>query len=111
HRNAHARKLYAHSIRLASSYAGQPDPLASSGRCRIAACRLAAQGPRITRQDAPMPAPQPSLSTRARWIIRTQLAAISPRRKHTPGIHTRATGFLPFASPARDVVAVAFREA
>jgi hypothetical protein len=51
-----------------------------------------------------MPAPQPSLSTRARWIIRTQLAAISPRRKHTPGIHTRATGFLPFASPARDVV-------
>lgn len=58
-----------------------------------------------------MPAPQPSLSTRARWIIRTQLAAISPRRKHTPGIHTRTTGYLPFASPARDVIAVASREA
>ena len=58
-----------------------------------------------------MPAQQPSLSTRARWIIRTQLAAISPARKHTPGIHTRATGFLPFTSPARDAVAVAFREA
>ncbi len=58
-----------------------------------------------------MPAPQPSLSTRARWIIRTQLASVSPARKHTPGIHTRATGFLPFTSPARDAVAVAFREA
>ena len=58
-----------------------------------------------------MPAPQPSLSTRARWIIRTQLAAVSPGRKHTPGIHTRTTGFLPFTSPARDAVAVAFREA
>jgi ATP-dependent Clp protease ATP-binding subunit ClpC len=58
-----------------------------------------------------MPAPQPSLSTRARWIIRTHLAAVSPARKHTPGVHTRATGFLPFTSPARDVVAVAFREA
>jgi hypothetical protein len=49
-----------------------------------------------------MPAQQPSLSTRARWIIRTQLAAASAARKHTPGIHTRATGFLPFTSPARD---------
>jgi ATP-dependent Clp protease ATP-binding subunit ClpA len=58
-----------------------------------------------------MSAQQPSLSTRARWIIRTQLAAVSPARKHTPGIHTRATGFLPFTSPARDAVAVAFREA
>jgi ATP-dependent Clp protease ATP-binding subunit ClpC len=58
-----------------------------------------------------MPAQQPSLSTRARWIIRTQLAAISPARKHTPGIHTRTTGFLPFTSPARAAVAVAFREA
>lgn len=57
-----------------------------------------------------MPAPQPSLSTRARWIIRTQLAAVRPGRKHTPGIHTRTTGFLPFTSPARDAVAVAFRE-
>jgi ATP-dependent Clp protease ATP-binding subunit ClpA len=58
-----------------------------------------------------MPAQQPSLSTRARWIIRTQLAAVSPARKHTPGIHARATRFLPFTSPARDAVAVAFREA
>ena len=58
-----------------------------------------------------MPAPQPSLSTRARWIIGTQLAAVRPGRKHTPGIHTRATGFLPLTSPARDAVAVAFREA
>lgn len=44
--------------------------LARSGRRRIAARQLAAQGPRITRQEAPMPAPQPSLTTRARWIIR-----------------------------------------
>lgn len=58
-----------------------------------------------------MPAQQPSLSTRATWIIRTQLAAVSPARKHTPGIHTRATGFLPFTGPARDAVAAAFREA
>jgi ATP-dependent Clp protease ATP-binding subunit ClpC len=58
-----------------------------------------------------MPASQPSLSTRARWIIRTQLAAVSPGRKHTPGIHTRATGFLPFTSPACDAVGLAFREA
>jgi ATP-dependent Clp protease ATP-binding subunit ClpA len=58
-----------------------------------------------------MSAQQPSLSTRARWIIRTQLAAVSPARRHTPGIHTRATGFLPFTSPARGAVAVAFREA
>ena len=58
-----------------------------------------------------MPAQQPSLSTRATWIIRTRLAAVSPARRHTPGIHTRATGFLPFTSPARDAVAAAFREA
>jgi ATP-dependent Clp protease ATP-binding subunit ClpC len=58
-----------------------------------------------------MPAQQPSLSARARWIIGTQLAAVSPGRKHTPGIHTRATGFLPFTSPARDAVAVAWQEA
>jgi ATP-dependent Clp protease ATP-binding subunit ClpC len=58
-----------------------------------------------------MPAQQPSLSTRARWIIRTQLAAVSPARKHTPGIHTRTTGFLPFTSPARNAIAVAWREA
>jgi ATP-dependent Clp protease ATP-binding subunit ClpA len=57
-----------------------------------------------------MPAPQPSLSARARWIIRTQLAALSPARRHTPGIHTRAAGFLS-TSPARDAVAVAFQEA
>ena len=58
-----------------------------------------------------MPAQQPSLSARARWIIRTQLAAVSPARKHTPSIHTRTTGFLPFTSPARDAVVAAFREA
>jgi len=58
-----------------------------------------------------MPAQQPSLSARARWIIRTQLAAVNPRRKGTPGIHTRATGFLPLTRPARDAVGVAFREA
>ena len=31
-----------------------------------------------------MPA-QPSLSARARWIIRTQLAAVTPGHRHTPG--------------------------
>jgi len=51
-----------------------------------------------------MSAQQLSLSTRARWIIRTRLAAVSPARRHTPGIHTRATGFLPFTGPARAAV-------
>jgi ATP-dependent Clp protease ATP-binding subunit ClpA len=68
-------------------------------------------GSRVTRKEAPMPAQQPSLSARARWIIRTQLAAVSPGHKHTPGIHTRATGFLPFTGPARHAVRFAFREA
>lgn len=58
-----------------------------------------------------MPAPQPGRKSRARWIVRTQLAAISPGRKHTPGIHTRATGFLSFTGPARDCVASAWRQA
>lgn len=58
-----------------------------------------------------MPAQQPGLSTRVRWIIRTQLAAVSPGRKHTPGIHTRTTGFIPFTSPARGAVRAAFQEA
>jgi ATP-dependent Clp protease ATP-binding subunit ClpA len=58
-----------------------------------------------------MPAPQPGLKSRARWIIRTQLAAFSPGRKHTPGIHTRATGFISFTSPARDSLTAAWREA
>src|ERR1700729_2824922 len=58
-----------------------------------------------------MPAPQPGLRSRARWIVRTQLAAFSPWRKHTPGVHTRATGFIPFTSPARDSAAAAWREA
>jgi ATP-dependent Clp protease ATP-binding subunit ClpC len=58
-----------------------------------------------------MPAQQPGLSTRVRWIIRTQLAAVSPGRRHTPGIHTRATGFISFTGPARGAVAVAFWEA
>jgi ATP-dependent Clp protease ATP-binding subunit ClpA len=34
-----------------------------------------------------------------------------PRTQAHPGIHTRATGFLPFTSPACGAVAVAFREA
>lgn len=58
-----------------------------------------------------MPAPLPGPWSRARWIIRTQLAALSQGRKHTPGIHTRATGFIPFTGPARDSIAVAWREA
>ena len=58
-----------------------------------------------------MPAPQPGLTSRARWIIHTQLAAFSSRRKHTPGIHTRATGYIPFTRPARDSLAAAWREA
>jgi hypothetical protein len=44
---------------------------------------------------------QPSLKARARWITRHQLAHINPWRKHIPGVHTRATGFLPFSVPAR----------
>jgi ATP-dependent Clp protease ATP-binding subunit ClpA len=58
-----------------------------------------------------MPAPQPGLKSRARWVVRTQLAAIGLGRKHTPGIHTRATGFLPFTTPARGCVASAWRQA
>ncbi len=58
-----------------------------------------------------MPAPKPGLKSRARWIIRTQLAALSPGRKHTPGIHTRATGFISFTSTARDSLTAAWREA
>jgi ATP-dependent Clp protease ATP-binding subunit ClpC len=58
-----------------------------------------------------MPAPQPSLGARARWIVRTQLAHVSPARKHAPGVHTRATGFLPFSGPARDALGLAFRAA
>jgi hypothetical protein len=57
-----------------------------------------------------MSAQQPSLSTRARWIIRTQLAPASPGRSRAPGTHTQATGF-PFTSPARDAVGVASRGA
>jgi ATP-dependent Clp protease ATP-binding subunit ClpA len=58
-----------------------------------------------------MTAPQPGPWSRAGWILRTQRAALSPGRKHTPGIHTRATGFISFTSPARDSVALAWREA
>ena len=58
-----------------------------------------------------MPALLPGPWSRARWIIRTQLAALSQGRKHTPGIHTRATGFIPFTGPARDSIAFAWREA
>jgi ATP-dependent Clp protease ATP-binding subunit ClpA len=58
-----------------------------------------------------MPAQQPALANRVRWVIRTQLAAVSPARKHTPGVHTRATGFLPLTGPARGAVAAAFSAA
>lgn len=54
---------------------------------------------------------QPSLSARARWIARHQLAHINPWREHVPGIHTRVTGFLPFSAPARDSMGFAWREA
>jgi hypothetical protein len=57
-----------------------------------------------------MPGAQPSLSTRARWIIRTQLAAASPGRKQAPA-STPALPGSPFTSPARDAVCVAFRKA
>ncbi len=58
-----------------------------------------------------MSAPQPSLTARAMWITRHQFAHVNPWRKHTPGIHTRATGFLPFSRPARDSIGFAWREA
>jgi ATP-dependent Clp protease ATP-binding subunit ClpC len=58
-----------------------------------------------------MTAPLPGPLSRARWIIRTQLAALSPGRKHTPGIHTHATGFIPFTGPASESVAFAARQA
>src|SRR5271169_2167164 len=51
------------------------------------------------------------LSSRARWIVHTQLAALSPGRKHAPGIHTRSTGYIPFTGPARDSIAFAWRHA
>jgi ATP-dependent Clp protease ATP-binding subunit ClpA len=54
---------------------------------------------------------QPSLRARARWIARHQLAHVNPWRRHVPGIHTRATGFLPFSVPARDSIGFATREA
>jgi ATP-dependent Clp protease ATP-binding subunit ClpA len=54
---------------------------------------------------------QPSLRARARWITRHQLAHVNPWRKHTAGIHTRATGFVPFSVPARDSIGFASREA
>jgi ATP-dependent Clp protease ATP-binding subunit ClpA len=45
------------------------------------------------------------------WITRHQFAHINPWRKHIPGIHTPATGFLPFSGPARDSIGFAWREA
>jgi ATP-dependent Clp protease ATP-binding subunit ClpA len=51
------------------------------------------------------------LSSRAGWIVRTQLAALSPTRKHTPGIHTPTTGFLPFTGPAGGSITSAWRQA
>jgi ATP-dependent Clp protease ATP-binding subunit ClpC len=56
-----------------------------------------------------MPTQLPGPISRARWIIRTQLAALSP--KHTPGIHTPATGFIPFTGPARGSIGSAWRQA
>ena len=58
-----------------------------------------------------MSAPLSDLSSRARWIVHTQVAALSRRRKHTFGIHTRSTGYMPFTSPARDSIALAWRHA
>lgn len=58
-----------------------------------------------------MPSTTPRLRSRARWRVRTQIAALSPARRHTVGIHTRAAGFLPFTLPGRRAVGVAWREA
>jgi ATP-dependent Clp protease ATP-binding subunit ClpC len=58
-----------------------------------------------------MPSPKPGLASRAGWRVRTQLAALSPARRHTPGIHTRAAGFLPFTAPVRHAVGFAMQEA
>ena len=89
----------------------QPEPPARSGRCRIAARQLAAQRPRITRQEAPHASttaqpqhlgqvdhPHPA-SRRPPW---TQA---HPRHPH-PGHRVP-----PLHQPARDAVGVAFREA
>jgi hypothetical protein len=46
-----------------------------------------------------MRAQQPGLSARARWIIRTQLAAISPGRKHTPASTPGPSGSSPSPPP------------
>ena len=51
------------------------------------------------------------LSSRARWVVHTQVAALSRRRKHTFGIHTRTTGYIPFTGPARNSIAFAWRHA
>jgi ATP-dependent Clp protease ATP-binding subunit ClpC len=58
-----------------------------------------------------MPSPKPGLRSRAGWRVRTQLAALSPARQHTAGIHILAIGFLPFTGPARHAVGFAWREA
>jgi len=58
-----------------------------------------------------MSEPQLSLRVRARWITRHQLAHINPWRPRVPGVHTRATGFLPFSVPARESMVFAWREA
>ncbi len=59
--------------------------------------------------EAAKPAQLPGLRSRAAWIIRTQVAAIRPQR--TPGIHTPATGFIPFTDHARDSIQLAMQEA
>ena len=51
----------------------------------------------------------PGPVSRVRWIIRTQVAALSPRRG--AGIHTPATGFIPFTGPARGSIGFAWRQA
>ena len=60
-------------------------------------------------REVPMRALPPGLRYRARRIIRHPVATVSARRK--PGIHTPATGYVPFTDHARDSVRLAWREA
>ena len=60
-------------------------------------------------REAAVTARLPGLRSRAAWIIRTQIAAVRPQR--TPGIHTPATGFIPFTDHARHSIGLAMQEA
>jgi Clp amino terminal domain, pathogenicity island component len=62
--------------------------------------------------EASRPAQLPGLRARTMWIIRTQVAALRQQLKSTtPGIHTPATGFIPFTDHARDSIGVAMHQA